>query len=104
MQVPAGTIKGCFVLVAAGGPRGSRLIASLRQSTRGLSMLTTKAGPFDPELAEPIRCVIVDDHEMLRYGVRRLLEGAPDFTVVGEAGRAVDGLKPVPQNAHEQRL
>jgi len=56
-------------------------------------MLTTKAGPFHPELAEPIRCVIVDDHEMLRYGVRRLLEDAPDFTVVGEAGDAAEALK-----------
>src|ERR1700675_3759082 len=56
-------------------------------------MLTTKAGPFHPELAEPIRCVIVDDHEMLRYGVRRLLEDAPEFTVVGEAGDAAEALK-----------
>jgi two-component system, NarL family, response regulator NreC len=56
-------------------------------------MLTTKAGPFHPELAEPIRCVIVDDHEMLRYGVRRLLEDAPDFAVVGEAGDAAEALK-----------
>ena len=56
-------------------------------------MLTTKAGPFHLEFAEPIRCVIVDDHEMLRYGVRRLLEDAPDFTVVGEAGDAAEALK-----------
>jgi len=56
-------------------------------------MLTTKAGPFHPEFAEPIRCVIVDDHEMLRYGVRRLLEDAPDFAVVGEAGDAAEALK-----------
>ena len=56
-------------------------------------MLTTNAGPFHPEFAEPIRCVIVDDHEMLRYGVRRLLEDAPDFAVVGEAGDAAEALK-----------
>jgi hypothetical protein len=31
----AGTIKGYFVLAVAGLPRGSRVIASLRQSTRG---------------------------------------------------------------------
>jgi two-component system, NarL family, response regulator NreC len=88
----AGTIKSYFVLAVAGLPRGARLIASLRQSTRGFVMLTTKAGPFHTELAEPIRCVIVDDHEMLRYGVRRLLEDAPDFTVVGEAGDAAEAL------------
>jgi DNA-binding NarL/FixJ family response regulator len=56
-------------------------------------MLTSKAGPFDPKGAEPIRCVIADDHEMLRYGVRRLLEDAPDFAVVGEAGDAAEALK-----------
>jgi DNA-binding NarL/FixJ family response regulator len=37
--------------------------------------------------------VIADDHEMLRYGVRRLLEDAPDFAVVGEAGDAAEALK-----------
>ena len=56
-------------------------------------MLTTKAGPFHSDVPERIRCVIADDHEMLRYGVRRLLEDAPDFTVVGEAGDAAEALK-----------
>ena len=56
-------------------------------------MLTTKTGPFHPEVAQPIRCVIADDHEMLRYGVRRLLEDTPDFAVVGEAGDAAEALK-----------
>ena len=56
-------------------------------------MLTTKADPFHPEVADPIRCVIADDHEMLRYGVRRLLEDAPDFAVMGEAGDAAEALK-----------
>jgi DNA-binding NarL/FixJ family response regulator len=89
----AGTIKGYFVLAVAGLPRvpdSSRHFVRVRED---LSMLTTKAGPFHPELAEPIRCVIVDDHEMLRYGVRRLLEDAPDFTVVGEADNAAEALK-----------
>src|ERR1700693_1750147 len=90
----AGTIKGSL---CAGSrrrtpavPHSSRHFVRVRED---LSMLTTKAGPFHPELAEPIRCVIVDDHEMLRYGVRRLLEDAPDFTVVGEAGDAAEALK-----------
>jgi two-component system, NarL family, response regulator NreC len=61
-------------------------------------MLTTKPASFSPEVTEPIRCVIADDHEMLRYGVRRLLEDAPDFTVVGEAADAADALKLVLQH------
>jgi len=56
-------------------------------------MLTTKAGPFHPEVSELIRCVIADDHEMLRYGVRRMLEDAPGFAVVGEASDAAQALK-----------
>ncbi len=56
-------------------------------------MLTAKAGPFHPDIADRIRCVIADDHEMLRYGVRRLLEDVPDFVVVGEAGDAAEALK-----------
>jgi two-component system, NarL family, response regulator NreC len=56
-------------------------------------MLTTKIGPLPAEDGERIRCVIADDHEMLRYGVRRILEEAPDFAVVGEAGDAAEALK-----------
>jgi DNA-binding NarL/FixJ family response regulator len=56
-------------------------------------MLTTKAGPFPSDAADRIRCVIADDHEVLRYGVRRLLEDDPDFAVVGEAGDAAEALK-----------
>jgi DNA-binding NarL/FixJ family response regulator len=56
-------------------------------------MLTTKTGPFPSDVADRIRCVIADDHEMLRYGVRRLLEDDPDFAVVGEAGDAAEALK-----------
>ena len=56
-------------------------------------MLTTNTALFPADTAKRIRCVIADDHEMLRYGVRRLLEDAPDFAVVGEAGDAAEALK-----------
>ena len=55
-------------------------------------MLSTKTGPLHPNAAR-IRCVIADDNEMLRYGVRRLLEDAPDFAVVGEAGDAAEAFR-----------
>jgi DNA-binding NarL/FixJ family response regulator len=60
-------------------------------------MLTTNAGPFHPEAVKQIRCVIADDHEMLRYGVRRLLGDDPEFAVVGEASDAAEALKLVLQ-------
>ena len=42
-----------------------------------------------------IRCVVVDDHVLLRQGVRRLLEGEPDFDVVADAGDASEALEKV---------
>ena len=39
-----------------------------------------------------IRVFLLDDHEVVRRGVRELLESADDIEVVGEAGTAADAL------------
>jgi two-component system response regulator DevR len=39
-----------------------------------------------------IRVFLLDDHEVVRRGVRDLLEAHDDFEVVGEAGTAEEGL------------
>ncbi len=57
-----------------------------------LAVLNKRNPPFSP-LPSRIRCVIADDHALLRYGVRRVLEDDPDFAVVGEAGDAAEALK-----------
>jgi DNA-binding NarL/FixJ family response regulator len=48
--------------------------------------------------AEPsqIRVFLLDDHEIVRMGVRDLLEAEPDITVVGEAGTASSALARIP--------
>jgi len=40
-----------------------------------------------------IRVFLLDDHEVVRRGVRELLEGAGDIVVVGEAGTAAEALR-----------
>jgi DNA-binding NarL/FixJ family response regulator len=39
---------------------------------------------------------LLDDHEIVRRGVRDLLEAEPDITVVGEAGTAASALARIP--------
>jgi two-component system invasion response regulator UvrY len=41
----------------------------------------------------PIRIMIVDDHAILRAGVREMLADEPDLRVVGEAGSAEEALQ-----------
>jgi DNA-binding NarL/FixJ family response regulator len=41
---------------------------------------------------QTIRVILVDDHAMVREGLRLLLRTAPDIAVVGEAGDGVSGL------------
>lgn len=41
----------------------------------------------------PIRIIVADDHTVVREGIRRVLEGEPDFTVVGEASSGAEALR-----------
>jgi DNA-binding NarL/FixJ family response regulator len=50
-----------------------------------------------PEPGEgKIGVFLLDDHEIVRRGVRELLEAEPDITVVGEAGTASSALARIP--------
>ncbi|MGA5710464.1 response regulator [Streptomyces cellulosae] len=49
-----------------------------------------------PGSDNPIRVFLMDDHEVVRRGVRDLLNDEPDITVVGEAGTAEQALVRVP--------
>ena len=44
----------------------------------------------------PIGVFLLDDHEIVRRGVRELLEAEPDIRVVGEAGTAASALARIP--------
>ncbi|MFF2202110.1 response regulator [Streptomyces sp. NPDC058145] len=49
-----------------------------------------------PGPGDPIRVFLMDDHEVVRRGVRDLLTDEPDIEVVGEAGTAEQALVRVP--------
>lgn len=42
-----------------------------------------------------IRCLLADDHVLVRQGIRRLLQDESDVEIVGEAGDAAEALKVV---------
>jgi DNA-binding NarL/FixJ family response regulator len=46
-----------------------------------------------------VRVFLLDDHEIVRQGVRSLLESHDDFEVVGEAATAADALARIPAAA-----
>jgi DNA-binding NarL/FixJ family response regulator len=44
----------------------------------------------------PIRVFLLDDHEVVRRGLRELLEGEADIEVVGESGLAEEAARRIP--------
>ena len=46
-----------------------------------------------PEANTQIRLLIVDDHQVVRQGLRTFLELQPDMAVVGEAGDGAEGVR-----------
>ncbi len=44
-------------------------------------------------MSTPISILIVDDHEVVRNGIRSFLETLPDFLVVGEAASGEEAIK-----------
>ena len=43
-------------------------------------------------MVKPVRVFLVDDHPLVREGIRRLLEPEEGIVVVGEAGSAEEGV------------
>ena len=48
------------------------------------------------EATTPIRVFLLDDHEVVRQGLRALLESGGDIEVVGESGLAIEAAARIP--------
>lgn len=42
---------------------------------------------------QPTRILLADDHALVRRGLRLILDGEPDLTVVAEAGDGAEAIK-----------
>ncbi|WP_370864774.1 response regulator [Nocardioides agariphilus] len=52
--------------------------------------------PSTPSADDRIRVFLLDDHEIVRRGIKELLEGEPDIVVVGESGLADEAARRIP--------
>jgi DNA-binding NarL/FixJ family response regulator len=52
--------------------------------------------PASTSEGRPIRVYLLDDHEVVRQGLRALLESAGGIEVVGESGSAVEATARIP--------
>ncbi|MCD4526792.1 response regulator transcription factor [Nocardioides sp. cx-173] len=50
----------------------------------------------DAASREPIKVFLLDDHEIVRRGIKELLESEPDIVVIGESGSAVEAVSRIP--------
>jgi len=48
-----------------------------------------------PVLSKPTRIMIADDHPVIRYGVRRLLQARGEYVVVGEASNGKEAIQEI---------
>jgi two-component system response regulator DevR len=53
-------------------------------------------GPEETRGGETIRVFLLDDHEIVRRGIRELLETEGDIEVVGESGLAQEAVRRIP--------
>jgi DNA-binding NarL/FixJ family response regulator len=57
---------------------------------------SAQSGPDEAAAPGQIKVFLLDDHEIVRRGVRDLLESEPDLIVIGEAGTAESALVRIP--------
>src|SRR6266496_3075871 len=75
------------------GPRsGAAMPIAGRWRRAAVAMREAQPGRAEPADEVPVRIVLVDDHAILRQGLRSLLEREHDLQVVGEASSAGEAL------------
>ena len=77
-----------------GGPKVPP--GEVRSTRRGRGGGYVRSMPPAPMTREPIRVYLLDDHELVRRGVRELLEAEDDIVVVGESGLAAEARRRIP--------
>ena len=62
----------------------------------GAAPVSSRTGGHDARAGEPIRVYLLDDHEVVRRGLRTMLSSLADVEVVGESGSAEEATARIP--------
>ena len=91
-----------FGQVSGGGDGGSTcnqcrqsLCSYFGQTSRVVRSPRVALSVSSLAMSQNMRILLVDDHEIVRKGLRVLLDAEPDLEVVGEAGTVADALRRV---------
>jgi two-component system nitrate/nitrite response regulator NarL len=55
--------------------------------------MSNEPKPVNGSLHPPVRLLIADDHEVMRLGIRNLLEGKPGWSVCAEANNGQEAIE-----------
>jgi len=74
------------------------MLRTLVPSRGPLARVEARAGQYKGNMTKsaPVRVYLLDDHEVVRQGLRTLLESSGDIAVVGESGSAEDATSRIP--------
>ena len=68
-----------------------------------VNTLSTLVGSERQDSGMPVRVFLLDDHELVRRGIRDLLWAEDDLEVVGDASTAEEALERIPQHPSRRR-
>lgn len=91
VEAPYDCMRRRHTTEARGQPRRPKRVAAVAVLRLSTDHAARRPGNVRP-VAEPVRVLIVDDHAVVRSGLRLLLDANDDIEVVGEAGTARDAV------------
>lgn len=79
-------------------PLGSRSTSVLSHASDASSVTSARSPAAEDDATSPmagrrLRVLVVDDHRMVREGLVRMIDEAPDFEVVAQAGDGVEAVE-----------
>jgi CheY-like chemotaxis protein len=89
LDIASSSGKGCRVTLTI--PEGVLRSSAENQTVREPSYIP--AAPNPPENGDAIRVLLVDDHQVMRAGLSRLLQTQRNVLVIGEASDGIDAVE-----------